>query len=567
MRFRVYLVACFVLWLVLFFKLSILQVICGGKYRKIAEEQHKTEVEITAERGKILDRNLKPLAVSFECQSCYAHPQLVTDPVIAAEELSKLGLGIKAEIVQKLRSGKGFVWIRRAIRPEVAERIGQLGLRGVYLISDVQRAYPKGIAGNLVGFCGAEMRGLEGIEYEFDGVLRGSPGKMVVQRDATGHTCPLPEYPKREPENGSHIVLTIDADLQSIAEKELARGVERFKARAATCIIIDPATGEILAMANLPNYNPNMRGNGIPEEWRNRAITDIFEPGSTLKIVTLATALEEGVMARTDSVRVDSGKIVVQGIPIRDVEKHNVLSTAEVLVHSSNVGTVMMAQEIGKSRLYQYLRAFGFGNQVGIDLPGEANGILSKPDEWSDIRLANVAIGQGISVTAIQLAYAFGSVANKGILMRPLIVKRITDSHGNIIREFTPTPIRRVISESTALELVEILNQAVELGTGRKVRYPGLTIAGKTGTAQKVDKNGKYSNSKFTASFCGFFPAHHPRILMSVVVDEPHGLYYYGGDVACSIFKEITIKVVNLLDYQYLSYENGDEEKTVANRF
>lgn len=567
MRFRIYLVGCFVLWLVLFLRLSVLQVVSGAKYRKIAEEQHKTEVEITAERGKIFDRDLEPLAVSFECQSCYAHPQLVPDPISTAEELSRIGLGPKWEIVQKLRSRKKFVWIRKGIGPQVAERIGKLNLGGIYLISDIERAYPKGIAGNLIGFCGGEMKGLEGIEYEFDAVLRGSPGRMIVQRDATGHTCPLPEYPKKEPENGSDIVISIDVDLQSIAEKELARGVERFNARAATCIIIDPTTGEILAMANFPSYNPSMRGDGTPEEWRNRAITDLFEPGSTLKIVTLASALEEGVVAKTDSIDIDSGKIVVQGISIRDVEKHNILTTAEVLIHSSNVGTVKMAQELGKSRLYQYLRAFGFGNPIGIDLPGEAHGMLSKPNQWSDIRLANIAIGQGISVTAIQLAFAFGAVANRGILMRPIIVKRITDSYGNVIREFNPTPVRRVISEETALELVGILNEAVELGTGRKVKYPGLPIAGKTGTAQKVDKTGKYSNSKFIASFCGFFPAYRPRVLMSVVVDEPQGLYHYGGDVACSIFKEITTKVVNLVDYRYLTYEDGNEEETVANRF
>ncbi len=567
MRFKVYLVGCLLLWLALFLRLSILQVIGGGKYRKIAEEQHKTEVEITAERGNVLDRNSEPLAVSFECRSCYAHPQLVDDPVAAAQDLSKIGLGPKWEIIPKLKSGKSFVWIRRGIDPKVAERIEQLGLRGVHLISDVERVYPKGIAGNLIGFCGQEMRGLEGIEYEFDGVLAGSPGKMIVQRDAIGHTYPLPEYPKKEPENGSNMIISIDADVQSIAERELARGVEKFNARGATCIIIDPATGEILAMANSPSYNPNMRGNGTPEEWRNRAITDLFEPGSTLKIVTMASALEEGVVAKTESVDVDSGKIVIQGIAIEDAEKRKTLTTAEVLIHSSNVGAVKIAQRVGKSKLYEYLRAFGFGNPTGIDLPGEAHGILSRPDGWSDIRLANIAVGQGVSVTAVQLAFAFGAVANKGVLMRPVIVKRITDSYGNVIREFNPTPVRRVISEKTALEIVEMLSEVVELGTGRKVKYSGLPIAGKTGTAQKIGENGRYSNSKFTASFCGFFPAHNPRILMSVVVDEPQGLHHYGGDVACSIFKEITVKMVNLLDYQYLCYEASDEERTLADRF
>lgn len=567
MRFRVYLIGCFILWLVLFLRLSILQLINGDKYREIAERQHKLEVEITAERGKILDRNFEPLAVSFECQSCYAHPQLVKNPNTAAEKLSKLGLGSRWEITQKLRSHKGFVWIKRGVDPEVAKKIESLNIKGVYFISDLARTYPKGIAGNLIGFCGDEMKGLEGIEYAFEGVLRGSPGKLVVQRDATGRICPLPEYPKREPENGSDIVLSIDADLQSIAEKELARGVKRFNAKAATCIIINPTTGEILAMANFPNYNPNRRGSGTPEEWRNRAITDLFDPGSTLKIVTLASALEEGLISLEDSIDLDSGKIAIRGVSIEDVEKYEKLTVAEILIHSSNVGAVKIAQRVGKAKLYEYLRAFGFGNPLGINLPGEAHGILIKPDEWSDIRLANIAIGQGISVTAIQLAFAFGTVANRGILMRPIIVKQIRDNNGNPIREFTPTPIRRVISEKTAMKLAETLNKAVESGTGRKAKYPGLPIAGKTGTAQKLDENGKYSNNKFTASFCGFFPAYNPHILISIVVDEPHGLYYYGGDVACSIFEEITTKVVNLLDYRYLSYGRSDEEEALADRF
>lgn len=567
MRLRTYLVGCFLLWLILFVKLSFLQLISGSKYRKIAEEQHKTRVEITAERGKILDRDSEPLAVSFECQSCYAHPQLISDPTGTAEQLANIGLGSKRRILQMFRSSKGFVWMRRGITPGIADRLEKLGVRGVYLTSDLERAYPKGIAGNLIGFCGRDMKGLEGIEYYFDGVLRGSPGMMIVQRDAIGHTCPLPEYPKKEPENGSDVILSIDVDLQSIAEKEVARGVEKFNARAGTCIIIDPTTGEILAMVNFPSYNPNRRGNGIPEEWRNRAITDLFEPGSTLKIVTIASALEEGLVTKTDSIDVDSGKIFVQRILIEDVEKYKALTVAEILIYSSNVGAVKIAQLVGKSKLYEYLRAFNFGNCIGVNLPGEAYGILSRPDKWSEIRLANIAMGQGISVTAIQLAFAFGAVANRGILMKPMIVKQITNSHGDVIREFNPTPIRSVISEKTAMELVEILDEAVESGTGKKARYPGLPIAGKTGTAQKVKEDGGYSDNKFIASFCGFFPAYDPHILISVVVDEPQGLNHYGGDVACSIFKEITVKLVNLLDYRYLSYENGNEEESLANRF
>jgi len=568
MRLRAYLIGCFALWILLFLRLSILQIINGGEFKKIAERQHKTEIEIPAERGRIFDRNLEPLAVSFECQSCYAHPHLVADPKLTATKLSRAGLGPEGELVRKLRSRSGFVWLKRTVPPEVCRTIEKLSLPGVYLSSDMTRAYPKSIAGNVLGFCGGEMKGLEGIEYAFEGILRGSDGRVVVQRDATGRTCPLPEYPREDPQSGSDIVLTIDSDLQSIAEEELAQGVDRFNARGATCLIIDPTSGEILAMANHPSYNPNRRGSGKPQEWRNRVVTDLFEPGSTLKIVTLASSLDENVFNLDDTIDLDSGRIVVQGVCIEDVEKYDMLTVGQILVHSSNVGAVKIAQDVGKKKLYEYLRAFGFGNPIGVDLPGEANGILAKPDDWSRIRLANIAIGQGISVSTLQLAFAFGAVANRGVLMKPTIVKRVMDFNGNTIREFTPTPVRNVISEKTALQLVQTLDKAVEGGTGRKAKYPGLSIAGKTGTAQKLDEDGKYSRSKFIASFCGFFPAHAPRILITVVVDEPHGLYYYGGDVACSIFKEITTKIVNLMDYRYLSYGNGtDAEETLADRF
>lgn len=410
----------------------------------------------------------------------------------------------------------------------------------------------RSLAGNLLGFVGEDKTGLEGIEYQFESVLGGTPGWAVLQK-VSGNHYPFPDCPRKKAERGKDMILTIDASVQSVCEEELKKTVDRFRARQGAAIVLDPNTGEILAMANHPSYDPNLLGKGYPSTWRNRAITDMFEPGSTFKIVVDGAALDRSLVAPEDSIDSNGGVIRIGLLKIRDVKNRGIMTFAEAVAYSSNVVAVKIAGRLGKDRLYESARAFGFGNKTGIMLPGEAKGSLSPPGEWSEIRFANVAIGQGVAVTALQLALAYASIANGGELVEPRIVKGVVDSNGRFLKKSDVRIVRRVISKEACDKLSDVLRGVVEFGSGWMAQLDGIGVAGKTGTAQKAEPGTGYVDDKLVCSFAGFLPAIDPRLVIVVVVDEPVGKHW-GSDVAAPLFKRIAKKVIEMRPYQSAIY-------------
>jgi stage V sporulation protein D (sporulation-specific penicillin-binding protein) len=451
------------------------------------------------------------------------------------------------QIVSSLRQKSCFVWLARKMGPVESELIESWKLSGVYPLEEMERFYPGRCLGSqIIGFADVDNKGLEGIELQFDEQLRGEDGWIVVQMDARGRKIPLLEYPREDPCNGRNLVLTLQASYQAIAEQELERGIQDTKAQAGCIILMDPRTGEILAMANEPRYDLNCPG-GAPPGWRrNRAITDLFEPGSTFKIVTAAGAMGEGVQQSDDLIYCEGGKMAVCGKIINDVEEHHWLTFQQVIEKSSNVGTIKIARELGEEKLYHYARAFGFGNPTGIDLPGEVKGMLAHPRTWSGMSLASLAIGHEVAVTPIQLICAYAAVANGGTLMKPLIARYVLDQRGNVIQKFSPVVVRQVISPETAASIRSFFTKVVESGTGKLAAVEGLQVAGKTGTALKVKEDGTgFSKDRFVASFCGFFPADSPRLVGLVVLDEPKSPHS-GGRAAAPIFRRIVEHLLHL---------------------
>jgi cell division protein FtsI/penicillin-binding protein 2 len=461
-------------------------------------------------------------------------------------------LGTYQEITNHLESQSKFVWIRRDVEKKVLQRIKKLDLKGIGVTKDQRRNYPMGImGGNLLGFVGEDGVGLEGVEFEFDHLLKGEKGWTVLQRGANGGLYPFPVYPEIPPRSGKNVYLTIDADIQSICEVSLDKFIKRFRANGGSVVCIHPGTGEILAMVNSPGYNPNRRGSGSPRNWRNRVVTDLFEPGSTFKVVIDAAAIEKDVVDLEERVDDGSGVILVSGHKIRDPKKHGPYTFQQAVERSANAASVRIAQRVGKEDLYLYARSFGFGTKTGIRLPGEAHGSLSSPEEWSSIKFANIALGHGISGTALQLAMAFGAIANDGVLLEPQILHGV-GSLGKLSR-IKPKIVRRVITRDTASTLKELLQGVVKRGTGKLAKIQGVSIAGKTGTAQKIMENGKYSFDRVITSFVGFFPAEDPILLFVCIVDEPKG-DVWGATVSAPLFRDIAKKVIHLPSYEGLIF-------------
>ncbi|MFQ5752404.1 MAG: penicillin-binding transpeptidase domain-containing protein, partial [bacterium] len=400
-----------------------------------------------------------------------------------------------------------------------------------------------------------------GIELAYDDYLSGKDGQSILQRDAKGKIIMPINSTTQQQKSGHNVILTIDNVLQTIAEEELKQAVQQFNARGGNVIISNPNTGEILTMASAPGFDANHATRYQPETWRIRAITDIFEPGSTFKIVTMMSALAGKYKKLNDIIYCENGRFEMFGEQINDAEKHGWLSVKNVFVHSSNIGTAKIAQEIGKENLFVASRKFGFGNKTGIELPGEVTGILKKPSEWSGFTLAAVSYGHEVAVTPLQVAMAYGAIANGGTLMKATIVKEITDQENRFIYKFQPQRIRKVMEPETARELAAIMVDVVEKGTGQSAKIPNIKIAGKTGTAQKPLLNGKgYSTTKFVASFAGFYPAEGPKLLIYVTIDEPYPIHS-GGNVAAPAFRNILkriLKLYNLPTDPYLT-EAPDE--------
>jgi len=512
----------------------------------LGAKQHNLFVELEPKRGTIFDARLRPLALNIPTDSLYAVPPDINDKEVFIRQLSSF-LDIDTRSVRdKVSQKKQFVWLFRKLDKEKSGKIKEAKVRGVGFIRESKRCYPNHyLASQVIGFAGLDNIGLEGIELNYDRFLKGSSGLSLILRDARQRGILL-EKEILPAKDGYNIVLNIDSVIQFIVERALDKMCSQYRPRAATVIVMEPATGKILALANRPTFDINDFKESNLETRRNRAITDMFEPGSVFKIVTASCALQENKVKEEDKFFCENGTYRVANHILHDHTPHGILTFREVIEQSSNIGTTKVAQILGPPLLYNYIRLFGFGSKLGIDLPGEIPGVAKPPSSWSKVSIGAIPIGQEIGITALQLASSISVIANQGRLMRPYMVNSIIDNQNVAIKEFKSHLIRQAISESTATRLKDILVGVVENGTGRLAKIPGVKIAGKTGTGQKLEPDGSYSHSKFFASFIGFFPADEPMVSMAVVVDEPRPVYY-GGVVAAPVFKEIAADVLKYL--------------------
>ena len=538
------------------YKAYVLQVRESERFTEMAEDQYLRDVDLPARRGRLLDRNGNELAVSAEVDSLYANPRQVAsgagvEPV--ARALAK-ALGIdKKDLVKRLSTRRYFSWLARQVVPEEARAVRELlssapaMMKGVYLTKEPRRYYPnKTLAGVLIGWSGLDGKGLEGIELRHDKELKGAPAEVQGLRDALGREVLPQGMGDAAPQGGHDVVTTIDKFIQYRLERALEAGVAAHHAKAASAVAIDPRTGEILAMASVPTVNPN-DPSSAPSGVRNRAVTDPFEPGSTMKAFTLTGAIEANLVKPDDHWFCENGKYQIGSATIHDAEKIGNVTTTQVLAQSSNICTSKIARRLGRDRLDNVLRRFGFGAQSGIDLPGERAGLLRPVKRWGEIELATISFGQGLTATQLQLVRAYSAIANGGTLYQPHVVRKVVDETGKVVNEVAPEG-HRVVDEKTALTIREMLH-AVTLkgGTGEKLAIPGYPAAGKTATAQKVDPaTHRYSPDKWMSSFVGFAPYEDPRVVIMVTVDEPQGVHY-GGSVAGPIWREVMIDVLRYL--------------------
>jgi cell division protein FtsI (penicillin-binding protein 3) len=523
-----------------------LQVLQHEQLVKLAERQHHRTVQITPARGGIFDRTGAPLAVSLEMDSLFGEPKRISDPAGTAAALAPIIQVAKNELQKKLSTERSFVWLARQLPPETVAKIKPLKLAGIGFVKENKRFYPNfEIASHVLGFTGMDPEGLEGIERRYDATILGSTGYLMTERDALGRDVSVSNAVVRDATPGKNLFLTLDKNIQYFTEKELAKAVQGSGAKGGMALVADPATGKILAMANYPTFNPNSFRQYPTIQLRNRCVADNFEPGSTFKVFLLSAALEEKIVRPQDSINCENGRYAFGGRIIKDDHPHGKVSIAEVLKYSSNIGSAKVGLKLGDDRLHRYLKAFGFGDKSGIDLPGEAFGGLRPVSRWYGTDIATISFGQGVSVTALQLVAATSAVANGGLLMKPYLVERVTDNNGQELQRFEPQTVRRVISAQTAATISQMMEGVTQKGgTGTNAAIEGFRVAGKTGTAQKVDPVSKgYSASKRTASFIGFIPADKPLLTILVVIDEPK-TSPYGGVVAAPAFREIAFNTL-----------------------
>lgn len=525
------------------FYLQVLQAEVGAHQ---AQQQHQKTVVVQPDRGVIVDRQGHPLALNVEVASLYVRPSSLQDPQRTARSLAPVLQMPVTQLRELFMRNQPFVWVKRNLPETVARKLEGMNVHGMGLKREPHRFYPKGeLVSHIVGFAGIDSQGLEGVELQYESYLRGEKNLVKYQRDALGRKIATPQNQNSANlPTGYHLTLTVDEIIQFIAEDELTQAVKRTGAKSGSIVMMDPLTGAILAWALHPTFDPNHFGQFSAQNWRNRAVTDPYEPGSTLKIVVAAAALEEQVMSPDTLIYGGEGQMAIAGTIVHDPAKTSWMTFSDAVAHSSNVGVIKMAMELGQDRVFRYLKAFGFGEKTEIDLPGESSGILRGPHKWSGRSLSSIAMGQEIAVTPIQMVTAMSVVANGGWLMTPYVVSSILDSQGHAILTKSPQPKRRPISPETVGALTRILETAVETGTGKLAKLPEYRVAGKTGTAQKIDReSGSYSTSKVIASFVGFAPVDQPRLTMLVVIDEPK-IGNWGGEIAAPVFRKVAERVL-----------------------
>ncbi len=522
-----------------------LQVERGDTLREMAEEQYLREIRLAPKRGTIYDRRGAELAISVDVDSLWANPRDLReagrDPGEVAARLATL-LGIDAErVAERLSSNRHFVWIKRRLTPREAALVRAMDIPGLGLSEEARRFYPnRELAAHVLGFANIDGRGIEGIELALDERLRGSTAAVPAIRDRRGAVVFSEQLLDDRASQGEDVTLTIDKAIQHVAEQELAMAVHTFEARAGSVVVMDPRTGEVLALANYPTFNPNEPGLASTEARRNRAVTDRFEPGSTIKPFTIAGALAAGSVGPRDLIDCQHGAMEIAEYTIHDSHAFDMLTPAQILAFSSNIGTAKIGATMGRAGLFRTLRRFGFGERTGIELPGETGGILRHYQRWYEMDAATISFGQGMSATTLQLATAMSAIANGGRLLRPYIVKRIASASGENVEEHTPMVRRRALNNGVARLVSDMLTAVTGPGgTGVEANIDGFLVAGKTGTAQKPDHvAGGYADDKWLASFVGYAPARDPRFVIAVVLDEPV-IAYYGGEVAGPAFRRI----------------------------
>jgi cell division protein FtsI/penicillin-binding protein 2 len=518
-----------------------IQVVRSPEYTAMALQQHRETIVVPAGRGTIVDRNGEPLAIGKLATTVYANPRQVNRPrdltLVAAKQFRLDPAALYPTLVDRSR---GFVYIARKADPHKADNLKALDFAGVGFYPEELRYYPQGpVASQVLGYAGLDNRGLEGLERSLDGTLSGRPGSQTIVKDPFGRALDVVETRREVP--GKNVRLTIDRDIQSNAEDVLQETVRRWGARAATAVVMNPHTGAILAMASAPTFNDNRFPTTRADRRRNRAVTDTYEPGSTFKLVTIAAALEDKVVTPRTSFRlaptIQVADRVIHEAHARGTERLNV---QQIVEQSSNIGTITIAERLGAGRLASWVQRFGYGARTGIDFPGESAGFALPLDQWSGSTIGTVPIGHGIAVTPIQMARAYSVIANGGVLVKPHLIDRIDGT------TVPTTRVRRVVSRRVSDQMLSMLRGVVLEGTGTEAAIPGYTVAGKTGTAAKIDPDGRYSTSRYVASFVGLVPATKPKLVIMVMVDEPHG-DIYGGVVAAPAFRDIARH-----DLQYL---------------
>jgi cell division protein FtsI (penicillin-binding protein 3) len=510
-----------------------IQVIKGPEYAAMALRQHRETVIVPASRGTIVDRNGEPLAIGRLATTVYANPRQVNDARDLTLVASKqLGLDPAELYPMLVDRSKGFVYVARKADPRKAKILQSMDFAGLGFYPEELRFYPQGpVAAQVIGYAGLDNKGLEGLERSLEGTLAGKPGSQTIVKDPFGRALDVVETKAETP--GRSVRLTIDREIQANAEEILQDTVRRWGARAATAVVMDPHTGEIFAMATAPRFNANRFPTTRADRRRNRAVTDTYEPGSTFKLVTIAAGLQEGVITPRTSFRlaptIKVADRVIHEAHTRGTER---LTVKQIVEQSSNIGTITIAEHLGPGRLASWVDRFGFGAKSGVDFPGESAGFALPLDQWSGSTIGTVPIGHGIAVTPVQMARAYAAIANGGRLVRPHLIDRIDGKTVGATRG------RRVVSRHVSEQMMSMLRGVVLEGTGTEAAIPGYTVAGKTGTAAKIDPDGTYSTSRYVASFVGMVPATKPKLVIMVMVDEPHG-DIYGGVVAAPAFREI----------------------------
>jgi cell division protein FtsI (penicillin-binding protein 3) len=550
---RLYLLGGILLFwcLAISFRLVYLQIFRYGSFVKQAEHQQQREIPLSAKRGVIYDRAGHELAMSVLVDSAFAVPSEVKDLPTAVSLITRITGEDHNVVLADCHSHKTFCWVARKADDETIQRIKSLRLQGIHFQKEPKRFYPaRDLAAQVVGTVGMEDSGQSGIEHAFDDELRGRAGKMSISVDARRQWFSDVE---KQPEPGENLVLTVDKNIQYIAEKELEQAIHDTRAIAGTVIVENPHTGEILALANRPTFNPNLRKQITPGALTNRAVSYVYEPGSTFKLVTISAALEEKLTNPDEVFDCQMGSIVYNGMRIRDSKPHGLLPVWGVLAESSDVGAIKIALRLGEDRFYKYIRAYGFGQQTGIELPGETRGLTKPVSRWSKVSIAAISMGQEIGISPLQLSALISTFANDGVWVAPRIVAGTMDPQSSPEKALPQTVAfhsgtsRRVISSYTAAEMRSMMQKVVLEGTGRKAILEGYTSAGKTGTAQKVDPaTGAYSKTKYIGSFAGFAPVNNPQIVVAVILDSAVGLHQ-GGQVSAPVFRRVTQQVLEYL--------------------